>query len=295
VRTLRLSISTKAPFGLCTVLATLGLVVSLGWSGAASAKTAKAAACTPKHKNLPLIQPGTLKVAAYNLLPFSNVSGSNLGGADGDIVTDIAKMECLKLHIDLIAEGSIIPSIQSGRDDTGVGGWYRTAARAKIVNLSGPAYVDRAAFISKSGVSSMSKILADHMSVGSAAGTLWNASLQKALGSNFHIYSTDVGALQDVISGRLDVDVDSYAAEKLYVKTRHLHLKVAVAAPTPKVPEFAHPGQINYVTNLKAKALANAISADIITLRKEGKIRQIVVKNGFPASAANPGKPQELG
>ena len=110
------------------IAATTCLALTACGGGSTDSSTAPkvSANCKPKH-DVKTITPGELSVAAYVYPPFSDVKGNTLGGAEGEIITKIAAMECLKIKVVPGAAAAMIPSITAGRADTTIGSWYRTA------------------------------------------------------------------------------------------------------------------------------------------------------------------------
>jgi polar amino acid transport system substrate-binding protein len=279
--------------------ASMLVLAACGGGGSDTSTSASATAseeeCKPEHADLPTLDSGQLRVAAYSLLPYSNIEGSELGGADGEIITDIAEMECLDINIFSISAAGIPPSVQSGRADTGIGGWYRTKEREQIVNLSDPVYADQTAMVSKEGVSTLDEIVSKGLTVGTTAGNLYVESLQAVLGDNLKVYQADTQAFQDLADGRIDVEITGYGAATTYLKESGIDgMQVKVAQPDDRVPQWAAPGQVNFMTNKDATALTEAFNADIEALRKSGELEKILTENGFPASAADPGPPSLL-
>src|ERR1700676_4968856 len=117
--------------------------------GLTALSAAASAACTPKH-NFATIDKGKLTVAVSIYAPYSGLSSAgDVEGVDGDIVKKIAEMECLEVKGTSVSGAAAIESVASNRADITIGDWYRTAARAKVVNLSAPIYADQSAIYSK--------------------------------------------------------------------------------------------------------------------------------------------------
>ncbi len=93
--------------------------------------------CTPLH-DIVTIEEGYLTVAAYAYPPFSGIDGETLTGAEGEIISEIAAMECLEIKVLPGDAAAMIPSITSGRADTTIGSWYRTEEREEVVLLGAP-------------------------------------------------------------------------------------------------------------------------------------------------------------
>lgn len=248
--------------------------------------------CKPKH-DVETITPGVLSVAAYVYPPFSDVKGNQLGGAEGEIITRVAAMECLKIKVVPGAAAAMIPSITAGRADTTIGSWYRTEERAKIVRLSAPVIVDQLTLISKSGVDSVPALKGQK--VGSILGFLWNDDLKKLLGGDVKLYDTAQAMYADLAAGRIEVVVDTYPSAQSVLKTTPIDgLKFEVPPADPAVRSTQTPGQTNFPVSKTNAALGEAFDANIEELRESGDLEKIVVSFGFKPEAAKAVKPNLL-
>lgn len=279
--------------------ATASLLIVLSGCGGDEGSTAAGgsssgnASCTPKHEGIKTVAPGSLTVAAYQYPPFSDVKDGKLGGAEGEIITRIAEMECLTPVLKAGAAASMIPSITTGRADTAIGDWYRTKERAKVVILGAPVLVDQTTFISKSGVGTVPELKGKK--VGSILGFLWNTDLQNMLGSNLKLYDTAQAEYADLSAGRIDVIVDTYPSAVSTLKTTPIPgAKLIVPPPDPAIAATENPGQSMFPVNKDNPELAKALDADVAELRKSGELAKIIEPFGFKASAAEPGTPNEL-
>ena len=254
---------------------------------AAASNGASSAACKAAHK-VTTVTPGQLTVAAYEAPPYIGVTGSTPTGADGEILAKIAAMECLKVHAMDLQIAGVIPAITTGRADVAAGDWYATTLRAKQVGQPGPAYLDQMAIVSKNGLKTIEQLAGKR--VGTLQGDLWDTQLGKAVGSGFKLYQTEQGAYLDLKDGRLDAVVDTYVSSGAELKlTPVAGAKAYVPPADPAVGASAKPAQNAYPTNIHNTALVAAINADLATLRASGALKQILVANGFPASALNTG------
>jgi polar amino acid transport system substrate-binding protein len=280
--------------------ATASLLIVLGACGGGGGGSAAnndassgGSKCVPKHAGLKTVTPGQLTVAAYQYPPFSDVKDGTLGGAEGKIITRVAKMECLKPVLKAGAAASMIPSVTSGRADTTIGDWYRTKERAKVVILGAPVLRDQLTFISKSGVATVPELKGKK--VGSILGFLWNDDLKNMLGSNLKLYDTAQAEYADLAAGRIDVIVDTYPSAVSTLKTtRVAGAKLVVPPADSEVAATENPGQSMFPVNKDNPKLAKALDADVAELRGSGELAKIIKPFGFKASAAQPGKPNEL-
>ena len=268
------------------------LAISLSACGG-SDTASSAADCTPAHSDLKTITEGELTVASYDYAPATILEGDNVTGMEGDLINEIAKLECLKVTVSTSGgAGAVIPSVQSKRVDIGSGGWLRTKERTKIVHLSTPLWTDPQAIISKTGLTSDN---IEGKKVGSVAGNLYNNSLQKWLGENFKIYQDDESIYGDLKAGRIDAIVASAASAKYRFKDAPIEGATVVdVKPTPPVPEFAAVGQVMLPSSLDNEALGKALDEDIEKLRADGTIKKILEKYGLDPAVGEPGAPTEL-
>lgn len=262
---------------------TSALTLSACGGGGTGDEVAKG--CKPAH-TFSTVSPGKLTIAGYDLPPYASQSGGKLSGIDTDIVAEIAKMECLTVEPKWMATAAVIPTVQSNRADVAVADWYRTEARAKIVALSDPIYLDQMAISSKTGISKISDLKGKK--VGTVDGYLWVADLKKYLGDDLKIYPSTVNLNQDLKSGRIDIAVDSYGSQKV----TNPDMKVEVAKPDPAVAASQEAAQASFPIPKDNAELLKAVNADLKTLRENGKVKEILVKHGLDASAADTGAPR---
>lgn len=261
-------------------------LIAVGASSGSTTKASAAAACTPKHPGITTVQSGVLTAAGYDVPPYLAYKNGKLGGADGDLIQAVAKMECLKVSFQNLAPSGDIPAVQANRADVAIGDWYRTAARAEVVSLGVPIYTDPMAIISHGNTIHTVNQLKGHQ-VGSVVGYEWDADLQKLLGSDFHLYQTPAALLEDLKNGRLQATVDGAI---LFKYTPVKGFGETVPRANPAVGATVRPPESSWPTNKSNTKLRAALDADIQTLRANGTLKKILVANDFPASAANPGK-----
>ena len=268
------------------------LAISLTACGG-SESAGSASDCTPAHSDLKTITEGELTVASYDYAPATILEGENVTGMEGDLINEIAKLECLKVTVSTSGgAGAVIPSVQSKRVDIGSGNWLRTKERLKIVHLSTPLWSDPQAIVSKTGLTS--EDLEGKM-VGSVAGNLWNDSMQKWLGDKFKIYQDDESIYGDLKAGRIDALVASSASAKYRFKDAPIEgAQVIDVKPNPNVPQFAAVGQVMLPSSLDNEALGKALDEDIEKLRENGTIKKILEKYGIDPAVGEPGAPSEL-
>lgn len=273
----------------CMLLAVAALAGCGGTSGSPQAGTSSGsqAKCTPAHPGVPTISKGTLTVLVYVSPPYTTKQGTSYGGVDGTIVKELAKMECLTLKEQSVAPAALIASIQAQRGDVAIGGIYYTSQRAKTLSLSAPMYRDGMAVLSKASLNGSLAALKGKR-VGVIQGYLWDADIQKALGSgNVQLYQDGVGMVTDVENGRLYAGILTNA-EAGYRAKQNPALKVANFQSTPEVA--ASQGQNNVVlaSPKQEAALTKALDADIKKLVSNGAVAAALKANGMDPGLAGP-------
>jgi polar amino acid transport system substrate-binding protein len=265
--------------------------LALAAAAAAALVAVPALACTPKH-TFTTVEPGTLTVAPGTYPPYSFVDSSGaLQGIDGDIVTAIAAMECLKVKAIPVDPAAALQYVISGRAELTTGDWYRTAARARVTYLSAPLYLDQMAVYSRAGIDSVDQFL--HEPVGSTQGNLWIPDVKKLLGDNLKLYPVSVAALQDLESGRINVVLDGYSVGVLAQKQGQMKdITIKVIKPDPRVGASMEAGQGTFPMFKGNEGLHVAVDDDIAELHKDGTIAKILVKYGLDPSAADTGAPR---
>jgi polar amino acid transport system substrate-binding protein len=270
----------------CKTIVTASLAAMLCYSAAAWAQN-----CTPEHK-FPTVSPGKLSVAIYEYPPYTVIaSDGSIGGVDSDIAKEIAKRNCLEIQAVVVDPAAIVQNVLTKKADIGTGDWYRTAARAKVLGLSYPLYIDQMGIYSKTGVKSVNDLVGKK--VGSVAGFLWVDDLQKMLGENLSLYQTPVALAQDLQSGRIDVAVDSYGSG-IYAQKKGAFqgIQINVAQADPRVAASGQPAQSTLLYSKDNTQLGEALDAAIKEMHSNGQVAKILTENGLAASGADVGEPR---
>jgi polar amino acid transport system substrate-binding protein len=249
--------------------------------------------CVPAHPGVMTVESGFLTVAAYEYPPFSAIDGDKLSGAEGEILNAIAALECLDVMVQPGTGAAMIPAIETGRADTTLGSWYRTAARAEIVLLSNPVIIDQLTLISVDGVDTIEGLVGKK--VGSTLGFLWNEDLEKVLGNDLSLYETTQALYADLASGRISVVVDTFPSGQAALKNTPVEGAVFnVPAPDDRVVSTTMPGQTNFPVSLSNPGLQEAINNNLDTLRESGVLAEIAEKWGFSPSSVETTVPNLL-
>lgn len=258
-----------------------------------SSESDAAGDCTPVVADVQTVTEGSLTVGTYDYPPLSIVDGDSMSGVEGDLLKEVADRLCLDLVIDSAGgAGASIPSVETNRVDLAAGDWYRTKARAEIVRLSEPIYLD------ESGVWSKTGLTVDELpgkKVASVVGNLWNASMTAWLGSDFSVYQDDETIFADLAAGRVDAVISSVASTSNRMETNPIEgVDVEVLTPRDEVPEFAKAGQVGWPTNYDNESIGDALDVIILEMHKDGTIKKTLEKWGLNGSAADVGEPYEL-
>lgn len=254
-------------------------------------QSAAAQACTPA-RSFPTITPGTITVAVYSYPPFATLlDGGEIGGVDSDIVKEIAARNCMTVTPVVVDPSAVIQNVLTKKVDLGIGDWFRTAERAKVLGLSHPMYVDQMAFYSRDGLSTLDQL--QDKKVGAVSGFLYAGQLERALESSVMLYANPVALAQDLVAGRIDVAVDSYGTG-VYAQSQGAYdgITIKLAEPDPRVPVSVEPAQIALLYHLSNPQLGEAIDAEIQELQAAGKIADILEANGLDRSGADTGAPR---
>jgi polar amino acid transport system substrate-binding protein len=273
--------------------AAIALTAALTSCGSNSGDAQSASDCTPAHPGLKTVTPGTLTVATYNFPPFLVVNGTSVAGIEGDILRDIAKMECLTLTSQPLDTASVIPATQNGRTDVSAGDWYCTSARAAVLSLAGPVFSDQIVIVSTDGARTFEQLRGK--SIATVDGYMWNEELQKMFGPNLRVYPNPTAVYNDLESGRLDSAIDSIGTASFAKKQKSAAWSIERPTPDPRVASSEVPGQVCFPMSQNNPELFKAVSADIVTLRENGTIAKVLQDNGLDPSAAEPGPLKLIG
>ncbi|WP_158890866.1 MULTISPECIES: ABC transporter substrate-binding protein [unclassified Pseudomonas] len=256
-----------------------------------SGSTIALADCKPAH-TFDTLEKGVLKVATYVFPPYA-IPGpdAQVGGVEGDIVKSFAAAECLTVRATTVDTAAVVQSVITRRADLGIGDWYRTAERAKVLGLSAPTFLDVMGIISKDNLTRIDQL--EGKRVGTVQGYLWVADLKKVLGDNLVLYPNPVAMAQDLASGRLDVATDSFAVAKTaQQKGAYSGASINVAEGDPRVRASQQPGQAAILFAKQNEALGQALSAHIQQMHQDGSLRKIVSSYGLEEKITDVGAPR---
>ncbi|KAF0864101.1 transporter substrate-binding domain-containing protein [Pseudomonas sp. LD120] len=247
--------------------------------------------CKPAH-SFETLTPGVLAVAAWVFPPYSIPGpGNQLSGVDGEILKRIAARECLDIKLTVVDPAAVIQSVIARRADVGIGDWYRTAERSKVLGLSAPLYLDMLGIISSEGYASISEL--EGKRIGTVQGYLWVEDLKKTFGDNLVLYPNPVAMAQDLAAKRIALGVDSFAVGVAsQQKGAYPGRIIKVSQPDPRVKATLQPGQSGFPYTKANRALGVALDENIQALHACGEIAEILGSFGLDKQAADVGAPR---
>lgn len=279
---------TKKFLGLVAV----GITASLALSGCSSSdsgssENAPAADCTPVA-GVETVKDGVLTVALTNTPPYSFEENGAMTGIDARIAEEFAAEECLTIEYAPYTYATAIPAIEKGRADISLGGFYRTQARADVVTLSTPTYLDELSVYSAEGFSTVDELLGK--TIGTVEGYLWVDDLQKLPGTETRVYPDSISLARDLKAGRLDAALDGFGAA--VVATEGEDYQIEVLQPDDRVSSTNIPSQAAILIDPSNEGLAAAFDAVIEAMRADGRLVDALAEFGLPGSAAEVGDPR---
>jgi len=245
----------------------------------------------PAHK-FKTVTPGELKVSAVYYPPFNEIDDAgNYKGLEADVLRIFAEKECLKLNAETASFSASTQFVSTGRADISAGEWYRTEARAKVLGVSDPVFIELMAVYSKSGIRSLSQLAGK--TVGTVQGYLWVKDLQDVYGKNLKLYPTPMAALQDLQNGRVDAVLDAYTVGAYAQKQGTLPgIKIEISDPDKRVATSVDPAQSGFLYSKDNTDLGVALNAVIKELHETGQITEILKKHGVTVKLADVGSPR---
>lgn len=275
--------SSRALFA-TTVAVSLLLSACGGGSSSSDGASDAGSDCTPAHPDLETIKEGTLTVSIYVTPPYTMEKDGSYSGVDTDIIRKVAELECLEVDLKAVAAAGLIQSIQSKRADTGLGGIYRTAERAEILELPATAYKDGMAILGTEELATLDAM--QDKKIGSIQGYLWTEDFQQALGSdNVTIYQASDGMVNDLQNGRIQGAVLTTTEAAFRVQQNpDAGLVAADFQAAPEIEASTQPGEVVFPVPKGNTALATAFSADIQALQADGTIEDILTSYNLPES-----------
>lgn len=280
---------------LMATMATAAMLVLSGCGGTPpGAPESVGEDCTPRDEGLKTITEGVLTVAQYEYVPFSmSDSAGELSGLEGDVLTKFAELECLTLTINKGDSPAMITSVATGRADTTLGSWYRTAERAEKVRLSAPVVTSPFSSVTKEGIDTVDGLRG--LEIGVGQGLIGVDDMKGVFGSKLKIYQNDDAVFDDIASGRIEGSVQGYIAGMQYLKKHEIEgFTVTPLKPDERVPATGDAGQTNFPVKKDNEALGEALDSVIKDMRESGELDEIAEKYDLDPQVMHPGKPNLL-
>lgn len=184
------------------------LALTLSACGSDSGDDTGSAAGGSDADDLGLVQDGTLVVAmSGEFQPFSYFEGNTLTGFDYDIGVAIAEQLGLEVDAQTGAFDTLIGGIQANRYDVLIASMTPTDERDKAVDFTDSYYISGAQAFVAPDTDCTDITQMDSPTIGVATGTTYQDWLAENGGDwvgEVRTFSSDVTALQDVATGRLD-------------------------------------------------------------------------------------------
>ncbi|KAB1644836.1 substrate-binding periplasmic protein [Gulosibacter chungangensis] len=269
-------------------LAALGLGAAFALTGCASGGGGSEVAedCVPAHADLPTMTAGVLTVGISDMPPLVTPSGdAGFEGLDADIITGFAEAECLSIEPVNVGATAAVTSVEQGRVDTSLGGWYRTEARNEVVTMSGPMYLDGLIVAANDPFSTFTEL--EGMKVGVVQGYNFEEDLRDVFGSNLSTYPEPTLLAEDLSSGRIDAAFDVSSAALMYGDA-----VISVLEPDPRVAVSELPAQTGLPFQKGKDALVEAFNEHLTSLHESGEMATLLEKWDLDPSLAEVGEPR---
>lgn len=265
----------KKNFTKVTAATALSVVLSAG--------IASAQDCKPQHE-FDTIAAGKLTVALTNTAPYSLEKNGGIAGIDGDLVKRFAKENCLEITYEIFTYPGAVSAVQSRRADIAIGGFYRTAARGKVVALSAPVYLDQLSVTSMDGIDSVDNLVGKK--VGTVEGYLWVQDMEK-LYEGSKTYPSSLNLAQDLHAGRIEAALDGFGSA--VIQNESQKYKVRVLKQDPRIDATMNPSQTAFLLDKSNEGFVKAVDTSLEAYRKDGAIAEALKAYGLDPSAADVG------
>lgn len=226
---------------------------------------------TAAAEDLNLIDDGTLVVAmSGEFQPFSYFDGNDLTGFDHDIGAAIAEEMGLELQTQTGAFDTLIAGLGANRYDVLIASMTPTEERAEQVDFTDGYYTGGAQPFVAEGVDCTDITALDSPSIGVAAGTTYLDWLNENGGDwvgEVRTFTSDITALQDVGSGRLDAAMTDRNVGLYQIQEAGLNLAPCGDPLFTEEPAFA--------VDKGNTALVDALNTALATIKEDGTYQEI--------------------
>lgn len=248
--------------------------------GGFTAGAALAQDCKPKQE-FTTVNAGKLTVALTNTRPYSFEDNGQIGGIDGDLVKKFAKDNCLEVTYEIFTYPAAVSAVQTNRADIALGGFYRTAARDRVVTLSTPVYLDQLAVASREGYSTVDELIGKK--VGTVEGYDWVMEMEDTI-DGAKTYPSSLNLAQDLQAKRLDAALEGYGAA--VVLNAGTDVKVTLLQADDRIKATTQASQTSFLLSKSNEGFVTAVNAAIEEDRAAGLIGETLTTHGLDASAA---------
>ncbi|WP_083663980.1 transporter substrate-binding domain-containing protein [Ornithinimicrobium sp. CNJ-824] len=221
--------------------------------------------------DLGLIDDGTLVVAmSGEFQPFSYFEGNTLTGFDHDIGVAIAEEMGLEVDAQTGAFDTLIQGISANRYDVLIASMTPTEERDEQVDFTDSYYVSGAQAFVAPGTECTDIAELDSPTIGVASGTTYQDWLNENGGDwvgEIRTFSSDVTALQDVSTGRLDAAMTDRNVGLYQIQESGLDLVECGEPVFTEEPAFA--------VEEGNTALRDALNEALATIKEDGTYAEI--------------------
>lgn len=246
--------------------------------------SASAQDCKAKY-TFDTVAAGKLTVALTNTAPYSLEKDGAIAGIDGDLVKRFAKENCMEITYEIFTYPGAVSAVQTRRADIALGGFYRTAAREKVVALSTPVYLDQLSVASKEGYDTVDALLGKK--VGTVEGYLWVQDMEKLFDGS-KTYPSSLNLAQDLHAGRIEAALDGFGAA--VIQNEGKDYKVVVLKQDARINATLNPSQTAFLLDKGNDAFVKAVDSSVEEYRKDGGIAEALKAYGLDVSAADVGE-----
>ncbi|WP_403021013.1 substrate-binding periplasmic protein [Salinibacterium sp. GXW1014] len=267
-------------------LGVLTAAAALVLTGCSSAGESTVADDCEPTTGVETVKDGVLSVALTNTPPYSLEEDGDIAGIDSLMIKEFAAAECLEIEFAPYTYATAIPAIEQARVDVALGGFYRTQARADVVTLSTPLYLDELSVYSEEGYATVDELLGK--TIGTVEGYLWVDDLKNLPGTETRVYPDSLSLAQDLKAGRLDAALDGYGAA--VVATQGEDYTIEVLQEDERVQSTSVPSQTAVLFDPANTELSDAFNVLAEEMREDGRLVEYLAEYGLPASAAEVGE-----
>lgn len=256
-----------------TAVRTLALAgaLALGLSACGSDENGDAGSTDAEGGQSGLLNEGTLVAAmSGEFQPFSHFEGNELTGFDYDIAAAIAEEMGLELDAQTGAFDTLIQGLSSNRYDVLIASMTPTEERDRAVDFTEPYYLSGAQLFVRndSDCEDPEQLNDSGMSIGVASGTTYESFLsENEWASEVRTFSSDVTALQDTETGRLDGSMTDRLVGLYQINEAGLDLRTCGDPLYTEEPAFA--------VKDGNSALLEGLNAALATIKENGTYAEV--------------------